>query len=249
MWAFKQLWDKGLIYEAYRVMPYSWGAETPLSNFEIRLDDATRPARTRRSRCRSQLDPGRRSRPLTSWPGPPRPGPCRRTWPSRSGPTSTTPCGGRRHAHPRRGGLSATSAELGDFPPWAPSRAPSSSAAPTSHCSLLRRHPHASGAGRRLRRHRRGHRRGPHRAGLRRGRPARRPRPTASAWWCPSTSRAASPRGARVGRRERLRRQQGDHPRPQGARRGRAHETYDHNYPHCWRTDTPLIYRAMPPGT
>ncbi len=43
MWAFKQLWDKGLVYEAYRVMPYSWGAETPLSNFEIRLDDATRP--------------------------------------------------------------------------------------------------------------------------------------------------------------------------------------------------------------
>ena len=43
MWAFKQLWDKGLLYEAYRVMPYSWGAETPLSNFEIRLDDATRP--------------------------------------------------------------------------------------------------------------------------------------------------------------------------------------------------------------
>ena len=43
MWAFKQLWEKGLVYESYRVMPYSWGAETPLSNFEIRLDDATRP--------------------------------------------------------------------------------------------------------------------------------------------------------------------------------------------------------------
>ena len=43
MWAFKSLWDQGLIYEAYRVMPYSWAAETPLSNFEIRLDDATRP--------------------------------------------------------------------------------------------------------------------------------------------------------------------------------------------------------------
>ena len=43
MWAFKQLYEKGLVYEAYRVMPYSWGAETPLSNFEIRLDDATRP--------------------------------------------------------------------------------------------------------------------------------------------------------------------------------------------------------------
>jgi len=43
MWAFNQLWEKGLIYEDYKVMPYSWGAETPLSNFEIRLDDATRP--------------------------------------------------------------------------------------------------------------------------------------------------------------------------------------------------------------
>jgi len=43
LWAFKQLWERGLVYEAHRVMPYSWGAQTPLSNFEIRLDDATRP--------------------------------------------------------------------------------------------------------------------------------------------------------------------------------------------------------------
>jgi len=43
IWAFKRLSDLGLLYEAYRVMPYSWGAETPLSNFEIRLDDAMRP--------------------------------------------------------------------------------------------------------------------------------------------------------------------------------------------------------------
>ncbi|MEE9417576.1 MAG: isoleucine--tRNA ligase [Acidimicrobiales bacterium] len=43
IWAFKQLYDKGLVYQANRVMPYSWAAETPLSNFEIRLDDATRP--------------------------------------------------------------------------------------------------------------------------------------------------------------------------------------------------------------
>lgn len=42
VWAFKQLYDKGLIYEAYRVMPYSWAAETPLSNFETRLDNAYR---------------------------------------------------------------------------------------------------------------------------------------------------------------------------------------------------------------
>ncbi len=43
MWAFQQLWKQGLVYEGYRVMPYSWAAQTPLSNFEIRLDDATRP--------------------------------------------------------------------------------------------------------------------------------------------------------------------------------------------------------------
>ncbi len=43
IWAFKQLWDKGLIYEGVRVVPYSWACETPLSNFEIRMDNATRP--------------------------------------------------------------------------------------------------------------------------------------------------------------------------------------------------------------
>jgi len=43
MWAFKQLYDKGLIYEGHRVMPYSWAAETPLSNFETRMDNSTRP--------------------------------------------------------------------------------------------------------------------------------------------------------------------------------------------------------------
>ncbi len=43
IWAFKQLWDKGLLYERYRVMPYSWAAETPLSNFETRLDNSYRP--------------------------------------------------------------------------------------------------------------------------------------------------------------------------------------------------------------
>ncbi|HEX9968712.1 MAG TPA: isoleucine--tRNA ligase, partial [Acidimicrobiales bacterium] len=42
MWAFKQLWDKGLIYEGYKVLPYCWECETPLSNFETRLDDAYR---------------------------------------------------------------------------------------------------------------------------------------------------------------------------------------------------------------
>ncbi|MCU1352953.1 MAG: isoleucine-tRNA ligase, partial [Acidimicrobiales bacterium] len=57
LWAFKQLWDKGLIYQAYRVMPYSWGAETPLSNFEIRLDDATRPRQDPAITVAFDLDP------------------------------------------------------------------------------------------------------------------------------------------------------------------------------------------------
>ncbi|MCW5713558.1 MAG: isoleucine--tRNA ligase [Bauldia sp.] len=43
MWAFKQLYDKGLVYEGYRVVPYSWAMQTSLSNFETRIDDSTRP--------------------------------------------------------------------------------------------------------------------------------------------------------------------------------------------------------------
>ena len=42
LWAFKQIYDKGWVYEAYRVMPYSWAAETPLSNFETKLDNSYR---------------------------------------------------------------------------------------------------------------------------------------------------------------------------------------------------------------
>ncbi|MEC9450822.1 MAG: isoleucine--tRNA ligase [Chloroflexota bacterium] len=42
IWAFKELWKKGLVYEKDRVMPYSWKAETPISNFETRLDDSYR---------------------------------------------------------------------------------------------------------------------------------------------------------------------------------------------------------------
>ncbi|MGW6694700.1 isoleucine--tRNA ligase [Rhodococcus sp. NPDC054953] len=40
MWAFKELYDKGLIYQGFRVLPYSWYEQTPLSNQETRLDDA-----------------------------------------------------------------------------------------------------------------------------------------------------------------------------------------------------------------
>ncbi|MPV38947.1 isoleucine--tRNA ligase [Georgenia subflava] len=39
IWAFKQLYDKGLAYEGYRVLPYCWHDQTPLSNHELRMDD------------------------------------------------------------------------------------------------------------------------------------------------------------------------------------------------------------------
>jgi isoleucyl-tRNA synthetase len=41
MWAFKQLWDKGLIYQGFKVLPYCWRCETPLSNHELRMDEDT----------------------------------------------------------------------------------------------------------------------------------------------------------------------------------------------------------------
>ncbi|MDR1495057.1 MAG: class I tRNA ligase family protein, partial [Rickettsiales bacterium] len=42
MWVFKQLCEKGLLYEDYRVMPYSWKCQTPLSNMETKMDNSFR---------------------------------------------------------------------------------------------------------------------------------------------------------------------------------------------------------------
>ena len=38
MWAFKQLYDKGLAYQGYRVLPYCPKDQTPLSAHELRMD-------------------------------------------------------------------------------------------------------------------------------------------------------------------------------------------------------------------
>ena len=47
-WVFDQLWERGLVYRDFKVLPYSWGATTPLSNFEANLDyrDADDPSIT-----------------------------------------------------------------------------------------------------------------------------------------------------------------------------------------------------------
>ena len=42
MWAFKSLWEKGLVYEGFRVLWYCWRCETPLSNTEVKMDDVYR---------------------------------------------------------------------------------------------------------------------------------------------------------------------------------------------------------------
>jgi len=42
MWAFKTLFDKGLVYEGFRVLAYCFRCETPLSNTETRMDDVYR---------------------------------------------------------------------------------------------------------------------------------------------------------------------------------------------------------------
>jgi len=42
MWAIKTLWEKGLIYEGHRVVAYSWAIQSPLSNFETRMDNSYR---------------------------------------------------------------------------------------------------------------------------------------------------------------------------------------------------------------
>ena len=39
MWAFKALWDKGLVYSGFRVLWYCWRCETPLSATETKMDD------------------------------------------------------------------------------------------------------------------------------------------------------------------------------------------------------------------
>jgi isoleucyl-tRNA synthetase len=42
MWGFKELYKKGYVYHDVKVMPYSWACQTPLSNFETKLDNSYR---------------------------------------------------------------------------------------------------------------------------------------------------------------------------------------------------------------
>lgn len=58
MWAISELYKKGLLYEGYKVMAYSYGAETPLSNSEAKMEyqDKTDPAITVMFKLKEQID-------------------------------------------------------------------------------------------------------------------------------------------------------------------------------------------------
>jgi isoleucyl-tRNA synthetase len=66
VWVFKDLWDRGLVYEGQKVVAYCTRCQTSLSNFEARQDDAFRsrvdPAVTVRFRLKNEP-----SQSLVAW--------------------------------------------------------------------------------------------------------------------------------------------------------------------------------------
>jgi len=68
MWAFKTLYDKGLIYEGFRVLPYCWRCETPLSATETRMDDVYRSRQDPASTVWFELETGERVLAWTTMP-------------------------------------------------------------------------------------------------------------------------------------------------------------------------------------
>jgi isoleucyl-tRNA synthetase len=68
MWALKTLWDKGLMYEGFRVLAYCWRCETPLSNTETRMDDVYRDRQDPALTVWFQLETGERILAWTTTP-------------------------------------------------------------------------------------------------------------------------------------------------------------------------------------
>ena len=135
MWAFKQLHDKGLIYQGFKVLPYCWRCETPLSNHELRMDDDVYADRTDPSvTVRFKLETGEWILAWTTTPW---------TLPSNLavavGPDITyvdRADGGRRAVHPRPGPAPRLREGAGRREARsARSRAETCSAAATSRCS------------------------------------------------------------------------------------------------------------------
>ena len=56
-WVFRQLWDKGLIYEGFRIQPVSPALGTPLSNFEVAQGPQERDPVTKKDGHKRRQDP------------------------------------------------------------------------------------------------------------------------------------------------------------------------------------------------
>jgi isoleucyl-tRNA synthetase len=56
-WVFKQLWDKGLIYEGFRIQPVSPALGTPLSNFEVAQGPQEKDPVTKKDGHKRRQDP------------------------------------------------------------------------------------------------------------------------------------------------------------------------------------------------
>ena len=270
IWAFKQLYDKGWVYEGFRVLPYCWNDETPLSNHELRMDDDVYqmrqdpavtvglPDHHRRAAARrpaADLDDdavdaaeqprgdGRRRTSTTSW--------------------SAHDGAARATCSPRRGSRRTRASWATDVPDvvWRGHRRRPGRAAPTrrrSPTTPATRTPSAS---------------------CRRTRPS--PPPTAPGW---CTAPAPSVRSTRsvtdregieavmpVGKDGQVHRTRStttpacwsstptctssttSRPPRRAGQTGSVtpgtvllrRETYDHSYPHCWRCREPLIYKGV----
>ena len=262
MWAFKTLWDKGLVYQGFRVLWYCWHDGTPLSATETKMDDV----------YRARQDPAVTVGLRLTAPGTDLDGALALIWTTTPW---TLPSNLAMAVHPdveyvaggggrgRRGEryllaaarVGAYARELGEEPDGAAHvhAAPSWSALSLHPAVRLLRRPgeRPPGAGRRLRHHRGRHRHRAHRAGVRRGGQGRHRRRRASRrscrWTPAASSTPACPRTRACRCSTRTRTSSRDlkrgAPHVQGVLL--RHETYDHPYPHCWRCGNPLIQRAV----
>ena len=258
------LYDKGLAYEGYRVLPYCWRDETPLSNHELRMDDDVYQSRQDPALTVGlRLETGELALIWTTTPW---------TLPSNlaiavgpdvdyvtvePGPDSAL-----------AGELVVLAAARGSArTPRSSARPPSSrpSRAATSRAAGTRRRSTTSPATRTRTRCCSATSSPPRTARASctwRPRSARttwsRARPSASPPSSPSTRAAGSPPRSRTTSACRCSRPTSRSPRtsrraparwrvPRETQRSVVvrHETYEHSYPHCWRCRNPLIYKAV----
>ena len=255
-WVFRRLWDQGLIYRDFKVLPYSYGAATPLSNFEANMDyrDVEDPSLTVRLEVVAGRGPVQAGDYLLVWTTTPWTLPANLavavgadlryvridapsagttaatgsppTWPAPTGPTTTCTPPPRPPA-PRSSAPSYRPPF--DYFPDQRDRGPSWSSPATMS-------------------HRRRHRPGAHGPGLRRGRLPRPPggrhlRPGGPGRRRGRASPPPYPRSPACGSRK---------PTPCCSACSRSAGALVqsgrivHSYPFCWRTGTPLIYKAIP---